>query len=214
MNSQRLTLLTIIIAVLVVLAAVIVPRLTSSKQPEAVAGIDYSAQPGLGDPDAPVKIVVFLDFLCPHCASFSENEAPAIVREFVDTGKASLYYLNFPVIDPAVRSRYLAELGECVYQQSNDAFFKLEPIWMRAQSQVARDTGKALDLAVEYAPELDAAQLRTCVSTSATADAVRADEAIARQANVTGTPSVLIDGVLLANPSLANIRSAVEAASQ
>ncbi|HRN19125.1 MAG: thioredoxin domain-containing protein [Trueperaceae bacterium] len=214
MNSQRLTLLTIIIAVLVVLAAVIVPRLTSSKQPAAVATIDYSAQPRLGDPDAPVKIAVFLDFLCPHCADFSENEAPTIVREFVDTGKASLYYLNFPVIDPAVRSRYLAVLGECVYQQSNDAFFKLEPIWMRAQSQVARDTSRALDLAVEYAPELDAAQLRTCVSTSATADAVRTDEAIAREANVTGTPSVLIDGVLLANPSLANIRSAVEAASR
>ncbi len=189
MNSQRLTLLTIIIAVLVVLAAVIVPRLTSTKGPETVASIDYSVQPRLGNPDAPVKVAVFLDFICPHCASFSENEAPTLVREFVDTGKASLYYLNFPVIDPAVRSRYLAELAECVYQQSNDAFFKLEPIWMRAQNELARDTSRALDLA-------------------------RVDEAIARQANVTGTPSVLIDGVLLANPSIANIRSAIEAAAK
>lgn len=214
MNSQRLTLLTIIIAVLVVLAAVIVPRLTSTKGPETVASIDYSVQPRLGNPDAPVKVAVFLDFICPHCASFSENEAPTLVREFVDTGKASLYYLNFPVIDPAVRSRYLAELAECVYQQSNDAFFKLEPIWMRAQNELARDTSRALDLAVQYAPELDAAELRTCVSTNATAEAVRVDEAIARQANVTGTPSVLIDGVLLANPSIANIRSAIEAAAK
>lgn len=215
MMSQRLTTITIAVAVLIALAAVIVPRvLPTGGSSAAATTIDYAAQPRAGDPNAPVKIAVFFDFLCSHCASFSENEAPAIMREFVDTGKASLYYLNFPVIDPAVRSRYMAVLGECVYQQSNDAFFTLEPIFMRAQADIARNTSRALDLAVQYAPELDAAQLRSCVSTSATGADVNADEAVARHAKITGTPSVLVNGVLVPSPSLANIRSAVEAASK
>jgi len=213
MNSQRLTLITVVIAVLVVLAAVIVPRLGPSATP-ATAEIDYASQPHIGNPDAPVKVAVFFDFLCPHCASFSESEAPAIIRDFVDTGIASYYYLNFPVIDPAVRSRYMAVLGECVYQQSNDAFFTLEPIFMRAQNDIARNTSRALDLATQYAPELNAAQLRTCISTSATGPDVNADEAAARAARITGTPSVLVNGVLVSNPSFAAISSAIEAAAK
>ncbi len=213
MNSQRLTLLTIVVAVLVVLAAVIVPRLTSSSA-APVATIDYASQPHAGSADAPVKVAVFIDFLCPHCADFSENTAPQLLREFADTGKAAFYYLNFPVIDPAVRSRYLAVLGECVYQQSNDAFVTLEPILMRAQNDVARNTSRALDLAIQYGPQLNADQLRQCVNGNETARDVVADEAAARQANLTGTPSVLVNGVLVSNPTVANIKRAIETALQ
>ena len=214
MNSQRLTLVTIAVAVLVVLAAVIVPRLSPQSSPTVTADIDYASQPRAGDPDAPVKVAVFFDFLCPHCASFSENEAPQVVREYVDTGKASIYYLNFPVIDPAGRSRDLAILGECVYQQNNDAFFTIEPILMRSQTEIARNTSRALDLVLQYAPQLEAAQLRTCVSDKATASAVTADVAAARRANLTGTPSVLVNGVLVSNPTVANIGRAIETARQ
>ncbi|MBX3141770.1 MAG: thioredoxin domain-containing protein [Trueperaceae bacterium] len=213
MNSQRLTLLTIVVAVLVVLAAVIVPRLTSSSA-APVATIDYASQPRAGSADAPVKVAVFIDFLCPHCAEFSENIAPQLLRDFADTGKAAFYYLNFPVIDPAVRSRYMAVLGECVYQQSNEAFVTLEPILMRAQNDIARNTSRALDLAIQYAPQLAADQLRQCVSGSETARDVTADEAAARQANLTGTPSVLVNGVLVSNPTVANISRAIENALQ
>ncbi|MCC6312026.1 MAG: thioredoxin domain-containing protein [Trueperaceae bacterium] len=213
MNSQRLTLLTIVVAVLVVLAAVIVPRLTSSSA-APVATIDYASQPRAGSADAPVKVAVFIDFLCPHCAEFSENIAPQLLRDFADTGKAAFYYLNFPVIDPAVRSRYMAVLGECVYQQSNEAFVTLEPILMRAQNDIARNTSRALDLAIQYAPQLAADQLRQCVSASETARDVTADEAAARQANLTGTPSVLVNGVLVSNPTVANISRAIENALQ
>lgn len=212
MNAQRLTLVTIVLAVLVVLAAVVVPRLTTGTK--TTTAIDYAKQPHAGDPQAPAKIAVFFDFLCPHCASFSEEIAPAIMRELVDTGMASLYYLNLPVIDPAGRSRDLAILGECVYQQNNAAFFTVEPILMRSQGEIARNTSRALDLAIEYAPELSAEQLRSCVATRATAAAVTSDEEVARQAQLTGTPSVLVNGSLVSNPTLANIRRAVEAATK
>lgn len=209
MNPQRLTLITIVIAVLVVAGVLIAPRLGGAA---ASGEIDYAAQPVAGSPDAPVKVAVFFDFLCPHCASFSETVTPIIKREFVDTGTASLYFLNFPVVD-AARSRALAVLGECVYQQDNDAFIELEPIMLRAQNELG-NIGRATDIALTYAPTLDEATLRTCVNESQTADAVDADVAATRTFGLTGTPSVIVNGTVVSNPTLANVRRAIENAAE
>ncbi len=208
MNPQRLTLLTIVVAVLVVAGVLLAPRLRGTS---ASGEIDYAAQPFDGSADAPVKVAVFFDFLCPHCANFSETVTPILKREFVDTGVASLYFLNFPVVDP-VRSRTLAVMGECVYRQSNQAFVDLEPILLRAQSEI-RNTPRAIEIALTYAPSLDGDALRTCVNDAATADAVDADVAATRTFNLTGTPSVVVDGTVVANPTLENVRRAIEDAA-
>lgn len=208
MNPQRLTLLTIVVAVLVVAGVLLAPRLRGTS---TSGEIDYAAQPFDGSADAPVKVAVFFDFLCPHCATFSETVTPILKREFVDTGVASLYFLNFPVVDP-VRSRTLAVMGECVYRQSNRAFVDLEPILLRAQSEI-RNTPRAIEIALTYAPSLDGDALRTCVNDAATADAVDADVAATRTFNLTGTPSVVVDGSVVANPTLENVRRAIEDAA-
>src|SRR5690606_3140895 len=101
-------------------AAIIIPRLGGGGTAEA-ASIDYDSQPVAGSRDAPVKVAIYFDFLCPHCATFSETVTPILKREFVDDGTAAIYFLNFPVID-AVLSRNLAMVGECVQRQGNDGF--------------------------------------------------------------------------------------------
>lgn len=208
MNPQRLTLITIVIAALVVAGVLLAPRFGGAA---ATGDIDYAAQPVAGSPDAPVKIAVFFDFLCPHCATFSETVTPILKREFVDRGTASLYFLNFPVVDP-VRSRSLAVLGECVYQQSNDAFVELEPIMLRAQSELG-SVSRATEIALTYAPALDGDALRTCVNEAQTAAAVDADVAATRTFNLTGTPSVVVNGTVVPNPTLDNVRRAIENAA-
>lgn len=208
MNAQRLTILSAAAILLVVAGLVIVPRLTGQA---ASADLDYASQPVAGSPDAPVKIGVFFDFLCPHCATFSETVTPILKREFVDTGAAAIYFFNFPVVDQ-VRSRTLAVIGECILQQDNDAFVALEPVMLRAQSQIAT-TSRAIELALDFAPNLDGAALRTCANGNETADKVDADVAAARALNLTGTPSVTVNGTVVSNPTLANIRNAVRNAS-
>ena len=205
MNPQRLTLITLVIAALVVAGVLIAPRIGGAA---ATGDIDYAAQPVAVSPDAPVKVAVFFDFLCPHCATFSETVTPILKREFVDTGTASLYFLNFPVVD-ATRSRSLAVLGECVYQQSNDAFVELEPIMLRAQNELG-NISRAIELAATYAPSLDGDELRTCVNEARTADAVDADVATTRSFGLTGTPSVVVNGAVVSNPTLENVRRAIE----
>lgn len=204
MNQQRLMLISAVAVVLVIAAFAIVPRFMASP---TTGEVDYAANPRVGDPDAPVKVAIFFDFLCPHCATFSNQITPVLKQEFVDSGVATLYFVNFPVVNPVV-SRDVAIVGECVYQQGNDLFTELEPIMMRAQTDL-RSRGDAVDFALAYAPGLDGGELRDCVSSSEAADAVAADVAAAGAFNLTGTPSVVVNGRVVSNPSLANIRSAI-----
>jgi len=50
MNSQRLTMISVAVVILVIAAFAIVPRLTAT---QASGDIDYGANPRLGSPDAP-----------------------------------------------------------------------------------------------------------------------------------------------------------------
>jgi len=208
MNSQRLTTISVAVVILVIAAFAIVPRLTAT---QASGDIDYGANPRLGSPDAPVKVAVFFDFLCPHCASFSANTTPVLEQEFVNDGTAAIYFLNFPVVHPIV-SRDVALVGECVFQQGNDIFTQLEPVLMRGQ-QSLRSRADAIDMALAYAPDLDGGALRDCVASTEAADALAADVAAANQLRITGTPSVAVNGQLVANPTLANLRQAIRNAA-
>lgn len=215
-QSQLMTIGTVVVVALILAAAIIIPRLSGGSA--AAAAIDYDAQPVSGSRDAPVKIAVFFDFLCPHCATFSETVTPVLEREFVADGTAAIYFLNFPVID-AVLSRSLAVLGECVHKQGNDGFVAIEPIFLRSQQTFAQlrtaaaMTAHGIELASQYVPGIDTAALSTCVEEAETGSEVDADVTAGRQNGVTGTPSVFVDGVQVSNPTLANIRSAIEKAA-
>ncbi len=44
----------------------------------------------VGEPDAPVTLVEFVDLQCPFCAQFARNELPELVRRYVRTGKVRM----------------------------------------------------------------------------------------------------------------------------
>ncbi len=208
-QTRLLTIATVVVVVLILAAAIVIPRLSGNGAQAAGADIDYSSQPYVGDPAAPVKVAVFFDFLCPHCANFSETVTSVLKRDYVDEGQASIYFLNFPVIAPQGMSRTLAMVGECVNRQGSDGFGILEPVLLRAQSTLG-NVQRAYELAEEFVPGLDRAALEQCVESNETAGLVDDDVQTARRLGVTGTPSVFVDGRLVANATLANVRSAIE----
>lgn len=208
-QSRTLTIATVVVVVLILAAAILIPRLSGGSAQAAGADIDYDSQPYVGDPAAPVKVAVFFDFLCPHCADYGETVTPVIKREFVEDGQAAIYFVNFPVIAPQGMSRTLAMVGECVNRQGSDGFGILEPVLLRSQATLTSPQ-RAYDLAAEFVPGLDRAALQQCVESNETAGLVDDDVQLARRLNVTGTPTVFVDGQRVANPTLANVRSAIE----
>ena len=51
----------------------------------------------LGSYDAPVKIKVFSSLTCPHCANFHINVVSEIKKNYVDSGKVQLIFIDFPL---------------------------------------------------------------------------------------------------------------------
>ena len=49
----------------------------------------------LGNPAAPVNIVDYSSFTCPHCATFHSEVFPKIKEEYVDSGKVFLIFMEF-----------------------------------------------------------------------------------------------------------------------
>ena len=191
MNAQRLILATVAVAVLAAAAIMIVPRLGGGAS-AAGTGTELALdeQPRMGADDASVELVFFEDFLCPHCATFTETIVPRLEREFVDSGEASIHFVNFVVMGP--ESERIAAVGECVAEQGDDAFWAFEEAAFRSQSTLSER--RATELAIEYVEGLDEEALRECIDEDRGVEAVRRDVGIAQELGLGGTPSVLVDG--------------------
>ena len=51
----------------------------------------------LGLDKAIVKIKIFSSLTCPHCANFHIKVVPEIKKEYIDTGKVQLIFIDFPL---------------------------------------------------------------------------------------------------------------------
>jgi protein-disulfide isomerase len=207
MTPQRLALVTVILAVLVVVGVLIAPRL----QPTTAATIDVSGQPLLGNASAPVTMAVFEDFRCPGCQNFELNVMPDIRRDYVDDGRVRVAYFNLPVVAPVTASEHVARVGECVFRQSNDAFWEMKTPLYRAQQQLG-DARRVVELALTYAPGIDAGALDACLADPSSLQAVRDDATLAVRLEVRATPTVIVNGRKVDSPSAAAVRAALDAA--
>lgn len=46
----------------------------------------------LGRADAPVKVELYQNFLCPHCQEFAETMLPLVIRDYVTPGKVAIIF--------------------------------------------------------------------------------------------------------------------------
>lgn len=207
MNRRLLILVTVILAVVAVAAVFVLPRLSGPSNSGEASQFALEEQPRKGPADAPVAVVVFEDFLCPHCGTFAESVAPRLDREYVEEGKVAYYVANFVVIGP--ESERIAQVGECVFEQGHDRFWSFEQVAFRSQSGL--DERRAIELAERYVSGLDVEALRSCVAEDRGLEAVRADGRRAQELGLTGTPTVFVAGQQV-RASYADVSAAIDAA--
>jgi protein-disulfide isomerase len=140
----------------------------------------------LGDPEAPITIVEFADFMCPHCQDYHE-----VVLEFIDqyvaTGQAKFEYRMFPVVSPEY-SEFSAQLAECAAVQDEALFWPAHDLlYDLAASQQIDLTETPATLAEVL--EIDVDTLESCTET---ADQFETDTQVGNDVGVSGTPSVLV----------------------
>ncbi len=138
----------------------------------------------LGYPSAPITVVAFEDFACPHCQRY-EREIAQVIETYVATGRARFEYRLFPTVDQS-SGGYYSRLAACVGELGNELFWQAhEFLYARASAGrlYLEDTGRLLaeEVDLEYDELLDCTQSDT---------QVREDTNLGRQIGVTGTPSV------------------------
>jgi len=168
----------------------------------------------LGDPSAPVKLVEFMSYTCPHCAHFNEESHTELREGMVRGGKVSIelrpYLRNeFDLVASllvtcgnkdkwfgnndavlAAQSSWFKEPADPTYKKRWDA---LEGNKAALRKVVARDLGLVkLMQARGYTP----AQLDTCLANEARARQLTAMTDQASADGVKGTPSFKINGKL------------------
>ena len=73
----------------------------------------------LGVDNAPVKIKIFSSLTCPHCANFHIKIVPEIKKNYVESGKVQLIFIDFPLDQAAFNA---SKLLHCLDQKKQIAF--------------------------------------------------------------------------------------------
>ena len=190
------------IAAVIVLAVVLVVALSNRPTATAVAAPDVQAEwlngTVLGDPNAPVTIEAWEDFLCPACRQWTTTVEPQVVEQWVKTGQVKLEFRQFPLSSHAPGSIMGAMASLCANDQN--AFWTYHSRLFMAQDQ--GQAGYTIDALVRYADDLglDSRALLECMSSQKYRDPVSAsaNEAVARGYNA--TPTIVVNGEPMANP--------------
>lgn len=177
----------------------------SAQQPSAAAVADIMKVGGrdivLGDANAPVTLVEYLDYQCPFCGKFFLETQRLIVNDYVNSGKARIVFRNFPFLGP--ESFAAAQAAECAEDQNqavayHDALFK---------AKYAEETGggsendgsmrKSFFIKLAQQLNLDVPAFTSCIDSAKYAGQVDQEKAAGVSAGVKSTPTFFVNGQLI-----------------
>jgi protein-disulfide isomerase len=145
---------------------------------------------GLGDVNAPVKIVEYMSMTCPHCANFHNKTFDVIKTKYIDTGKAYFVIREFP-FDPRAAAAFM--LARCApegqYYPFVSMLFKQQQSWA-----VAQDARAAL-LQMSKLAGFSQESFEACLTNQKLLDDVNSTmQRGASEFGVNSTPTFIING--------------------
>ena len=160
----------------------------------------------LGRADAPVTVIEYASFTCSHCADFHNTVLPAFEAKYIDTGKVRLVHRNLPT-QPANVAAAAAAVALCA---APGKYFDVASVFMRDQANLATTGAQPWFAAGVSASGRTRAEIETCLQAPATRTALETQIAGAEAAGVTGTPTLFVNGTLVADQSLDALSAAVD----
>jgi protein-disulfide isomerase len=156
--------------------------------------------PGKGPVDAPITLVEFSDFECPFCV----RVLPTLEQLQETYGdQIRIVYRQFPLNSIHPNAQLSAEASLCADAQGK--FWEMHDAIFEVRGKAGPDElkGMAADLG------LDADAFGSCLDSREFRDQVAADLEAGRQAGVTGTPALFINGRFLSGAQPFNVVSRV-----
>ncbi len=160
--------------------------------------------------DAPITIVEYASFTCPHCASFHENVLAPLKADYVDTGKVNFVFRDVYFDRYGLWASMVARCGgKDKFFGMTDILMKTQKDWTRAGDPVAisdslRKTGRLAGLEDD--------QLQACLQDEDKAKSLVAwSEVNMTKHEVQGTPTLIINGEKHPNMSYADLKAILDA---
>ena len=165
-----------------------------------IKDVKTGGHPFIGQVNAPVTIAFWGDYQCPFCKRFETETLPQIVKNYVDTGKVKVVFMDFPFLgnDSITGALY----GRAVWKLYPDKFLAWHEAMTAAQDQEG-DQGfgnaASIDKLDATISGIDAAKVAADVKANTTTyqAVIDADKAEARKAGVNATPSFVIGTQLI-----------------
>ena len=167
----------------------------------------------LGDENAPVKVIEYASFTCPHCANFHNDTYKDFKRDYIDTGKVHFTYREVFFDRYGLWAAMVARCaGPDRYMSVADILYRTQGEWARQGDAAAvADSLKRIGVQAGLSQE----EVDACLNNADLAQSlVSWYEANADADNIRSTPSFLINGELSAgNMGLAQIGTLIDAAA-
>jgi len=173
--------------------------------------LDDASVPVLGDPDAPVTLAVYEDFLCPHCRTYNEELFPDIATEYIDPDRIRYEHRNFPVVHEQHSWEAASAAREVFEAYGNEAFWAYKSRLFDRQDEVRANV---TDLCGEIAEEmgLDGDAIQTAATERAHDDDTERDQSRGRERDVPGTPSFVVNGELVPSGTVEQVMERLDSA--
>jgi protein-disulfide isomerase len=212
-----------VVAALAVVVALVVVVLVQTQRtiPSAGAAVPANTVDGtavaVGSADAPVTVDLYEDFQCPNCKAF-EDATGSTLAGLVADGTVQVRYHGMAFLDTGANDKYstralnaaavvLSTAGPGAFQTFHDLLYAHQPS--------EGGSGLSDDQLVQYAAQAGASgtAVEKDIRDLTYGDWVTTATDKASKDGVTSTPTVLVDGKKLADPSAAGLTAAVTAAA-
>lgn len=215
-KPQKLIVWIVSIFVICVAALIFLSNSTST----TAETLKVENQPYLGQADAPVQIVEFGDYKCPICKNFHEQFVPQLQKDFVETGDAKFYFVNYSFINvDSIRSAKFAEtvykeLGNEIFWEFHYLLFEKQPEDIKYERMDIFTEAFLGNTLKEIVTEEEADKVISSFKQKE-AEAEAAWEEDMEQANklkITGTPTLFVNGQQFEGNSYDDLKGMVEEA--
>ena len=164
----------------------------------------------MGSDEAVVKIKIFSSLTCPHCANFHNEVLPEIKKEYVDTGKVQLIFIDFPLDQVAFNA---SKLLHCLDKEKQitflDIIYETQIEWTKGSN--INDINKNLKKIVENLG-ISSTQFDKCLIDEVISDKILNGRIDANQKySIDSTPTIVINEKKLeGSASFKNIKKKIE----
>jgi protein-disulfide isomerase len=152
--------------------------------------------PSRGPKNAPVTIVEFGDLQCPACKAAQ----PTIEALVASEPNAHFVFQNFP-LEMHNWAAKGAAYADCVGKASNEAFWKFIAKVYETQSDITAENADEKLTAIATDSGVKGADIAACATTPVAKADIDASLALGKTVNVTGTPTIFINGRSIGNVS-------------